>query len=405
MMGEMVRQACVLVGGKGTRLGALTQATPKPMLNLGDDVTFLDLLLGEIARQGFDDIILLAGYLGHMVEERYAGKTVGAATVRVLIEPEPRGTGGALLSAQGGLAPRFMLLNGDSFFDVNLRGLAADAAGHEATMALRSIDDPSRYGTAELDGTLIRRFREKDASIEGPALINAGIYVLDRLVLDGIDQLPCSIEADIFPRLAKERRLAGLVREGYFLDIGLPVTLEQGRRELLDRRRRPTAFLDRDGVLNLDHGYVHRPDQVVWVEGAPQAIRHLNERGYRVIVVTNQAGVARGYYEESAIHILHDWMRQELAGSGAYIDQFYYCPSHPEGRVERYRREDDNRKPGSGMIRQAFADHLSAQDRSFLIGDKLTDIQAAERARIPGFLFPGGDLYAFTTRCLAQMEC
>ena len=404
MMGEMVRQACVLVGGKGTRLGALTQATPKPMLNLNDEVTFLDLLIGELVRQGFDDIVLLAGYLGHMVDERYAGTTVGAATVRVLIEPEPRGTGGALLQAREVLAPRFLLLNGDSFFDINLRGLAADAAGYEAAMALRSIDDPSRYGTAELDGVLIRQFREKDASIQGPALINGGIYVLERTLLDRIDQLPCSIEADIFPRLARERRLAGLVREGYFLDIGLPVTLEQGRRELLDRRRRPIAFLDRDGVINLDHGYVHRPDQVVWVEGAPQAIRHLNERGYRVVVVTNQAGVAHGYYEESAVHILHDWMRQELAGAGAFIDQFYHCPSHPEGRVERYRREDDNRKPGSGMIRQAFADHFSTQDRSFLIGDRTTDIQAAEGAGIPGFLFPGGDLYEFTTRCLARME-
>ena len=119
---------------------------------------------------------------------------------------------------------------------------------------------------------------------------------------------------------------------------------------------RPAVFLDRDGVLNIDHGYVHRPDQIDWTPGAITAVRRLNDLGYRVVVVTNQAGVAHGHYEEEAVHTLHAWMRDELAKYGAVIDVFYHCPYHPEGKVERFRLSHIDRKPGPGMILRALAE-------------------------------------------------
>jgi D,D-heptose 1,7-bisphosphate phosphatase len=396
-MPDVIRQACILVGGKGTRLGDLTRTVPKPLLEIAPGTTFLDLVIGELARQGFNDLILLAGHLGDVVRERYDGRTIATAYVRVVIEPEPRGTGGALTCAREFLTPRFLLLNGDSFFDINMRALAAEpmAADVEGLLALRRIADPARYGTVALSGTRITGFREKNPAVTGPALINAGIYVLRASIIDRITTLPCSIETDIFPALAREGRLAGGERDGYFLDIGLPETLAQGRRELLAVRRRPAAFLDRDGVLNVDHGYVHRPDQIDWIPGAIAAVRSLNDLGYRVVVVTNQAGVAHGHYEEEAVHILHAWMRDELAVHGAFIDAFYHCPYHPDGKVERFRLAHIDRKPGPGMILRAFADLEIDKEKSFLIGDKQSDIAAADAAGIPGFLFAGGNLAEF----------
>ena len=114
-------------------------------------------------------------------------------------------------------------------------------------------------------------------------------------------------------------------------------------------------FFDRDGTLNVDVHYLHEPADFVWVEGAIEAIRWANEHGYLVIVVTNQSGIARGYYDEAAVHRLHDWMNEELARQGARIDAFYYCPHHPAGRVPAYTRICDCRKPAPGMLLRAMA--------------------------------------------------
>lgn len=150
---------------------------------------------------------------------------------------------------------------------------------------------------------------------------------------------------------------------------------------------RPAAFLDRDGVLNVDREYVHRVDQLAWIDGVPEAIRLLNDAGYLVIVVTNQSGVARGYYDEAAVGILHDHMRETLAALGARIDAFYYCPHHPEGKVAAYAMRCECRKPGTGMFEQAARDRRIDRARSFMIGDKDIDIAAAAAFGIPGTLF------------------
>jgi D-glycero-D-manno-heptose 1,7-bisphosphate phosphatase len=403
-MTMFIKQACILVGGKGTRLGDITRAIPKPLLDIGDGLSLLDLLIEQVARQGFSDVVLLAGHLGHLVQARYDGRTFGNARVRVLVEPEPRGTAGALVAARDIVDSRFLLLNGDSFFDVNMRALAAEAGTHcEALIALRRVPETSRYGAVELDGNRIVRFREK-ISGAGPGFINGGIYVMNSAAVDRIRFLPCSIETDIFPTLADEGQLKGAVRDGYFLDIGLPETLQQGRCELLALRRKPAAFLDRDGVINHDHGYVHRPDQIDWIPGAKESVRRLNDLGYRVVVVTNQAGVAHGYYGEEDIFTLHDWIQQEMAGEGAFIEAFYYCPYHPDAQVERFRADHADRKPNPGMIFRALSDMQIDKQHSFLIGDKDSDIRCASNAGIKGFLFAGGNLSAFLDDCIAAVR-
>ncbi len=150
---------------------------------------------------------------------------------------------------------------------------------------------------------------------------------------------------------------------------------------------KPAAFFDRDGVLNIDKDYVHRVDQFDWIDGVPEAIRLLNEAGYLVIVVTNQSGVARGFYDEEAIGILHTYMREHLATLGARIDAFYYCPHHPDGKIAAYTRRCDCRKPGPGMLEQAARDWPIDRTRSFMIGDKDIDVEAATAFGIPAAKF------------------
>ncbi len=163
-----------------------------------------------------------------------------------------------------------------------------------------------------------------------------------------------------------------------------------------DSSPRPTLFLDRDGVLNEDRGYVHRWEDFTWVEGARETVAAFNRAGWLVIVVTNQSGVGRGYYPEEDVHALHARMQEELTKTGARIDAFYHAPQHPEAPVAAYRHPDPPlRKPNPGMLLQAMADWPIDREASLMIGDKPSDLEAALRAGVKGVLFEGGDLLAF----------
>jgi D-glycero-D-manno-heptose 1,7-bisphosphate phosphatase len=159
------------------------------------------------------------------------------------------------------------------------------------------------------------------------------------------------------------------------------------RSEPLARPKKPAAFLDRDGVLNFDRGYTHRPDDLVMIPGAAAAVRLLNEAGYYVFVVTNQGGVARGLYSEAAIDQVHRHMQEILMKEGAHIDAFYYCPHHPEGTVKEFANVCSCRKPEPGMLEQAASEWPVERARSFLIGDRDHDLTAASAFHIHGIKF------------------
>ena len=159
---------------------------------------------------------------------------------------------------------------------------------------------------------------------------------------------------------------------------------------------RPALFLDRDGVLNEDQGYVHRWEDFRWIAGAREAVAAFNRAGWLVIVVTNQSGVGRGYYSEAAVHALHARMQADLATTGAHIDAFYLAPQHPEATEAAYRHPDPPlRKPNPGMILKALADWPIDRAASLLVGDKASDVEAATRAGVRGLLFGGADLLTF----------
>ncbi|HEY1735520.1 MAG TPA: HAD-IIIA family hydrolase, partial [Methylovirgula sp.] len=296
---------------------------------------------------------------------------------------------------------------GDTLFDFNVRQLDEILGGAPqavAALALRRVPDVSRYGSVELNGDSIVAFHEKKEA-SGDGLVNGGTSLMRHEILSFIERTPSSIETDVFPRLAAAGWLKGAEFSGYFIDIGLPDTLAQARDEIPRRRRRAAVFFDRDGVLNRDEGYTHRIEDLKWIPGAIEAIRRFNDAGALVIVITNQAGIAHGYYKSDDVEGFHRAMEADLARAGAHIDAFYICPYHPEAKIEAFLHPDHpDRKPNPGMIVKALAEWPLDPSRCVLIGDQESDVEAARRAGIVGLLFDGEDLLETAKAALQRIE-
>jgi NDP-sugar pyrophosphorylase family protein len=221
-------QAIILAGGLGTRLRSVVPDLPKPMADVGGR-PFLDYLLRQLARGGFDDVILATGHRAEAIEQ-YFGRGGGhGMRLAYSREPQPLGTGGALKLAERHLAgDRIVVMNGDSFFDIPIRELVAthERSGATATLALSHRDEAGRYGSVELDaGGAVTGFAEKTASA-APGLVNGGVYVVERSVVAAMPAgVPVSLEHDVFPSLVG-RGLHGVAFDGAFIDIGVPADLE-----------------------------------------------------------------------------------------------------------------------------------------------------------------------------------
>jgi D-glycero-D-manno-heptose 1,7-bisphosphate phosphatase len=386
MRSVTIRQCVVLVGGGS----ALQPCGDRPLISWK---------LREFIRFGVEEFVLLTGDHVAAVEAglaALAARLPRQARIVVSQAPTRAGTGGALFAARERLDERFLLCDGDSLFNGSLAPLLSAAAGDGSDvvcrMVLRRSERASRHGVVALDGDRVCAYRAPHPDALG--VIDAGVCLFARRLVEELESI-CSLELDILPRLAAQGALRGAIGEGYYCDAAVPEDFARAQEELPRRLHRPALLLDRDGVVNVDHGWVGTRERFQWTPGAREAIRAATDAGWHVFIVTNQSGVARGHFDEAAVMALHAWMTDEVRRAGGTIDDIRYCPFHEDAVVPAYRRVSDWRKPAPGMLLDLIRVWELDRARCVMVGDQDRDMAAAKAAGVRACRFDGGDLADF----------
>lgn len=381
-------EAIILAGGRGTRLSPIVSDKPKVLADVSGK-PFLSYVLDSLYSCGVTHAVLAVGYMADSIRAVY-GNSYEGILLDYSVEDSPLGTGGAIKRALTLCADsNIIIVNGDTVFDVELAKMmdAHLQSGSLISVALKHMKNFERYGTVETDCGRITAFNEKKPCLEG--LINGGVYIINRFLMRDIRADSFSFEKEVLekPEFSKN----AFISEGYFIDIGVPEDYEAAQQTLtqaLSVKTRRALFLDRDGTVNIDKHHVYRVEDFEFVCGMPRLIKRYRDEGYLVIVITNQAGVAKGLYTEQDVQRLHDYINEALSRDyKTRIDAFFYCPHHPQGALPEYTRACTCRKPGAGLIYEAvefFAKRgiaVSLSD-SILIGDKDSDIEAGKTAGI-----------------------
>ncbi len=352
---------------------------------------FVAYLLDQLCAANLRKVVFCTGYRGEQLEHDF-GPHYGRVPLIYSREKEPLDTGGALRLAIDHLdEDPVLVLNGDSFCEVNFSALLEWHRWKQAaaTIVLTYLEDVQRFGSVTWSaGGHICRFDEKGR--QGSGWINAGIYMLSREFLKSIPLgASWSLEQEVFPRLAKQGCLYGFPGGRNFIDIGIPESYQQAQHFFLARigneprngntRKRRFVLLDRDGTVNIEKGYLSNPDELEMVHGAVEALGRLRWLGLGLAVITNQSGLARGYFDRSRLDSIHERLRKRLADGGVHLDGMYFCPHSPEDNCAC-------RKPAPGLVYRA-AEELGFQpEQCFLVGDKLSDIELGKIVGATTFL-------------------
>jgi D,D-heptose 1,7-bisphosphate phosphatase len=388
----VLNEAVILAGGRDASPDPA--GVPDPLLPVAGR-PFIDHLIWNVRRHGVRRVVFAVGRHAEQVAAHVGdGSAYGIEALHVLGD-EALGDGEALAPAGRHLTgDEVLVVHADALFDINYLDLALlrRETAASVAVALREVDDVSGLGAVNLEGTRVTAFAGNGQS--GPGLLDSGVYVVGGGALGKILEGAWSLETGPLAALAAEGGVAARAYRGTFVRIGVPGTFDAAQELVSAWRDKPAVFLDRDGVINEDVGYAHTPEQFRWMPGAREAVKAVNDAGWLAIVVTNQAGIGRGYYTEVEFAAFSAWIDARLAEAGAHLDATYFCPHHPDAALPPYRVACDCRKPGPGLILRAAEDWGVDLGRSVLVGDKDSDLAAAEAAGVPAVRYSGGDVAA-----------
>ncbi len=384
-----IKDVVILVGGLGTRLGSITKTTPKPLIKI-NKIPFLDQLISKLIQYNYSRIYLLCSYKKKIFFKKYNNKFFHNTKIICIDEGKLKGTGGALFKIKHKIKKDFILMNGDTFFDLDYN-----------IFNKIKLDNNNIFMCITHKNKSIRNYKLNNLSIKKQKIklskrntnfINGGIYLVNKRILKGITNNYSSFENDILSREILMNKVIGKFFNENFIDIG-----SHKKMEFLKKNshiiKNKCFFLDRDGVINKELGYITSFKDFIFLKDVHKAIKYLNEKRFIIILITNQAVIGKGIINENKLKHIHLKMVKSLRKRKAKIDDIYYAPYFKYSKLKKYRINRYDRKPNPGMIIRAIKKWNIDSASSFFIGDKETDKIAAQRANIKFYFKKNKSLY------------
>jgi D-glycero-D-manno-heptose 1,7-bisphosphate phosphatase len=373
----------ILCGGKGKRLGALTKNIPKPLVKINNKY-FLTYLIQFYQKFDFDNIYLLAGYKGKKIKDKFDKKKFNFIKTFCLIEKKPLGTGGSLNLLKNKIKNDFLLVNGDSFLQYDLKNFL-EKSSNSSLCNIILVNAKTYLENNQLNNLSVNL--EKKVFFKTKSnLMNSGIYLFKKEILKKIPNKFFSLEQDLLPNLILKKKVSGFVEKGFFIDIGTRKRLIYAKKFFTKYLQKPAVFLDRDGVINEDIGYLYKYKDFKWKKNIINTLNHMQKK-YYIFIVTNQSGIGRKLYKISDFNLLHKILKTFLAKRNIFIDDVFYCPHHPYFGKGIFKKNCLCRKPNNLLVTNTLSDWPINRNKSFMIGDKYTDKICADLSRIKFFYY------------------
>ena len=403
-------KAVIQAGGKGTRISEITgDVIPKPMLEIsGYPILYHQMM--NLKKNGITDITVIIGHLGNVIKDYFGdGKQFGLNISYIEEDPQkPLGTAGSLYFLKDKLKENFVFLLADVFIDIDFEKMEQYHTANNADVTLLTHPNGHPFDSDLVveEGGVVKAFDYKSndrTTYNYKNLVNAGVMIFSPSVFKYLTELrKYNYEKDIIVPLINEGKVVSYKSSEYAKDMGTPERYRRVQEDynsgICDAKnlanKQKAIFLDRDGTINEYVGFLRKEEDFRLIPGVSEAIKKINNSGYLAIVVTNQPVIARGEVTEEGLEEIHKKMETLLGLDGAYIDDIYYCPHHPdkgfEGEIPELKIECDCRKPKTGMLEKAAREHNIDLSSSVMIGDSTLDIKMAENAGMQSVLLKTG---------------